>query len=79
MSDYLDGVLSVRRRRRLARHAERCPDCGPMLRGLMRVTTVLRSLGRMSTVDASVVPSVLDRVREEPLAASSSPSKDAGS
>lgn len=50
-----------------------------MLRGLMRVTTVLRSLGRMSTVDASVVPSVLDRVREEPLAASASPSKDAGS
>ena len=49
-----------------------------MLRGLMRVTTVLRSLGRMSTVDASVVPSVLDRVREEPLAASAT-SKDAGS
>jgi anti-sigma factor RsiW len=36
MSDYVDGELSPRRRQRIERRAERCPECGPLRRTLAR-------------------------------------------
>lgn len=41
LSAYLEGDLTTRQRRRLERHAEACPECGPALRQLR---TLLREL-----------------------------------
>lgn len=66
MSDALDGDLTPRQRARFARHVDDCPECGPMLRGLIRVRGVLRTLAAGETGrDASVVPAVLERMRQE--------------
>ncbi len=64
VSDYLDGELSPRQRRRLLAHAELCPDCGPMLRTLTVLLWELRELGRQPQV--TVVPGVVERLRQEP-------------
>ena len=66
MSDALDGDLTPRQRARFARHVDECPECGPMLRGLIRVRGVLRTFALDETSrDASVVPAVLERIRQE--------------
>jgi anti-sigma factor RsiW len=65
LSDYLDGDLTSRARRRLRAHAHDCPACGPTLCSLKRVVQGLRSLPSMD--DPSIAPSVISRLRTEPV------------
>ncbi|MGE3811178.1 MAG: zf-HC2 domain-containing protein [Candidatus Nanopelagicales bacterium] len=73
MSDAVDDELSARQRARFVHHVDECPECGPMLRGLIRVRSALRAIGDSTSDDATVVPAVLDRLHEEPV-----PSERAG-
>ena len=66
MHYYLDDELSERERRRLLRHADLCPECGPMLRSLVLLLFELRELGRPEPPD-KVAPAVIERIRREPL------------
>jgi len=66
MHDYLDGELSERERRRLLRHSDHCPECGPMLRTLVVLLFELRELGRRRPPE-TVAPAVIERIRREPL------------
>ncbi len=75
MPDYLEGDLGGRQQRRLARHADECPDCGAMLRGVTRVRIMLRSFGRPRP-QTTVVPSVLERIRHDEADASGGPHKE---
>jgi anti-sigma factor RsiW len=61
---YLDGELVAHDRRRLARHAVMCPECGPMLASLVRLLWALRLL--RVTPRPSVAPAILVRWRAEP-------------
>ena len=62
MSDYVDGELSPRQRRRIERHADLCPECGPLRRALLRLTVALGDL--RSPADLSIAPTVIRRLRE---------------
>jgi anti-sigma factor RsiW len=64
VSDFLDGELSERHRRRLQAHAELCPDCGPKLRTLTILLWELRELSRPPAAVA-IAPRVVERVRRE--------------
>jgi anti-sigma factor RsiW len=64
ISAYIDGELARAERSRLERHADDCEECGPMLRSLRWLVGALRTLG--APPEASVVPSVLQRLRAEP-------------
>jgi hypothetical protein len=66
MHDYLDDELSRRERLRLLRHADLCPECGPMLRSFVVVFLELRELGRRDRSN-TVASGVIDRIRREPL------------
>jgi len=61
--DYVDGELERAERFRLERHADTCEECGPMLRSLLWLVRALRTLG--APPEASVVPSVLERLSAE--------------
>jgi anti-sigma factor RsiW len=61
MSDYVDGDRSAAQRRRLERHADLCPECGPLRRALMWLVVELRELRRPP--DRSIVPDVVDHLR----------------
>jgi anti-sigma factor RsiW len=61
MSDFLDGDLSPAQRRRLERHGDLCPECGPLRRALVWLVVELRELRRPP--DRSIVPDVIERVR----------------
>ena len=63
ISDYIDGELAGAEQRRLKRHADTCAECGPLLRSLLWVVGTLRTLG--APQEASIVPSVLERLRAE--------------
>ena len=64
LSDFIDGELSARDRRRLEVHASVCSDCGRTRRTLAVLVRELRRLaGRRS--NRTVVPAVLDRIRRE--------------
>ena len=63
MSDYLDEAMTSRQRARFDAHASICPECGPLLRGLVWVVHGLRGL-RMDA-SRSVAPSVIERLRAE--------------
>ncbi len=65
MSEGLDGELSPRQQARFARHVDECPECGPMLRSLIRMRAALRQVGETPNA-ASIVPGVLERLRSEP-------------
>jgi anti-sigma factor RsiW len=65
LSDYVDGELTLRARRRLQRHADQCPDCGPTLDSLIRVVHALRTLPQ--TDRPSIAPAVISRLRQEPV------------
>jgi anti-sigma factor RsiW len=65
MSDYVDGVLSPRQRRRLDAHAHLCPECGPLTRALTVLVWELRELGSRPP-GRSVAPGVIERLRREP-------------
>lgn len=63
MSDYVDGELSWRERRRLELHAQDCPDCGPAIRALR---SLLRLLHGVAVRHSTAAPqSVFDRVRAD--------------
>ena len=72
MPDALDGTLTLRQRARFAQHVDECPECGPMLRGLIRLRAVLRSIATDasdpdgSNPDGSIVPAVLEYLRTHP-------------
>ena len=62
MSAYVDDDLSARQRQRVERHADLCPECGPLRRALLRLTAALRDLRRPP--DRSVAGSVIRRLGE---------------
>jgi len=72
MPDALDGTLTPRERARFAQHVDECPECGPMLRSLIRLRVALRSIATDApepdgcTPDGSVVPAVLEHLRAHP-------------
>lgn len=63
MSDFVDGALSARRRRRVERHADVCRECGPLRRALVRLVAELRMLRDPSAGQPSVAPLVVARIR----------------
>lgn len=62
LSDYIDGDLDPQERRRLARHADLCPECGPLLRAL--TVTVFRLRQLRVRPREPVAPRVIERLRE---------------
>jgi anti-sigma factor RsiW len=76
VSDYVDGDLSRRQRLRIARHVDECPECGPMVRGLLRIRLVLGALGRPGSKRTTVVPLVLERLRDDESSAGAAPTAD---
>lgn len=62
ISEYVDDELSHRQRRRIERHADLCPECGPLRRALLRLTAALRDL--RSPPDSSIAPNVIRRLRD---------------
>ncbi len=69
MPDALDGTLTPRRRARFAQHVDECPECGPMLRGLIGLRVALRSIptdAADSNPDGSIVPAVLEYLCAHP-------------
>jgi anti-sigma factor RsiW len=65
MSDYIDGKLSSRARRRLEAHARLCPECGPLRRSLTVLVWELRELGRAAPPARAVAARVIERLRRE--------------
>jgi len=64
MPDALDQTLTPRQRARFAQHVEDCPQCGPMLRGLIRVRIALRMLNEQPEgVEGSIVRAVLGHLQ----------------
>ena len=63
MSDYIDEDMTSRRRARFEAHASICPECGPLLRGLLTMVHALRRL--RAEAGRSVAPSVIERLRAE--------------
>ena len=67
-SDYLDGELSQRRKRRVEWHAGDCPECRELLRGLKALIASLGGLrddvGELAA--ASLLESVRARLDESP-------------
>jgi len=61
MSDYVDGDMSFRDRERLERHADLCPECGPLRRALFWLTVELRELRRPP--ERSIAPRVIEHLR----------------
>lgn len=62
MSAYVDGELDAAERRRFERHADRCPQCGPMRRTLLRLMDELRDLRASPT--HSIAPGVIEHWTE---------------
>ena len=65
MSDYIDGELTSRQRRRLEAHARLCPECGPLRRTLTVLVWELRELGRSRPTGTTVADGVIERLRSE--------------
>ena len=63
MSDYLDGNLGPRERRRLEEHVHWCPECRHLLETLRR--TVEGLMGLRPAPDPSVASGVIERLRRE--------------
>jgi len=74
MSAYIDGELDAEDRRRLERHADLCPECGPMRRTLVWLTRELRDLRRGP--ERSVAPGVIERWMERERASSRGGDRD---
>jgi anti-sigma factor RsiW len=65
LSAYIDGDLNQGERRRLERHADLCPECGPLLRAL--TVTVFRLRQLRARRPAHVAPKAIERLRAEEL------------
>ncbi|MCA1701084.1 MAG: zf-HC2 domain-containing protein [Actinobacteria bacterium] len=63
MSDFVDGALSARARRRIQRHADACPECGPLRGALVRLVGELSRLRIALGADRSIAPLVVARIR----------------
>jgi anti-sigma factor RsiW len=63
MSDYIDGDMKPRARRRLEAHAVFCPECGPLLRTLLTIVHGLAVLPR--PLHEPIAPAVIERLRRE--------------
>jgi anti-sigma factor RsiW len=61
MSEYVDGDMPPRERERLERHADLCPECGPLRRALFWLTIELRELRRQP--ERSIAPQVIEHIR----------------
>jgi anti-sigma factor RsiW len=59
LSAAVDDALTPREKARVVRHVSECPECGPMLRGLIVMRGALRAMGSGDAPRASVVPGVL--------------------
>jgi len=68
MSDYLDGELAARGRRRLERHVRDCEECRAVLRGLTQMLEKLHAVhvpgGRPEPRELAA--RVRERLREHP-------------
>jgi anti-sigma factor RsiW len=64
LSEFIDGELSARDRRRLEAHASVCPECGRMRRTLAVLVHELRRLAARRS-NGSVAPAVVERIRRE--------------
>jgi len=62
LSAAVDDALTPREKARVVRHVSECPECGPMLRGLIVVRGTLRAIGSGRAPRTSVVPGVLARL-----------------
>lgn len=71
LSSYLDGGLSDRRTKAVARHVEACPACGRELAALRKVSSALAS-----QEDVEARPGWLSRVQEQ-VAAGARPASTA--
>jgi anti-sigma factor RsiW len=66
LSDYVEGELQPRARRRVVRHLLMCRRCRAVLRSLRATIAGLNTLGRAEPApDPTVVDSVIARVRSE--------------
>ena len=63
MSDYIDEDMTSRQRARFEGHASICPECGPLLRGLLAMMHALSGL--RAEPSRSVAPSVIERLRTQ--------------
>jgi predicted anti-sigma-YlaC factor YlaD len=65
LSDHLDGELTGRAERRVARHLARCERCREALRSLARAVESLESLGRVTLAvpGPPLADSVVERIR----------------
>jgi hypothetical protein len=69
-SDYVDGRLTPRERRRPEAHARLYPDCGRLRRSLTVLVSELRQLGRARPTGTAAT-AVIGRLRSEPLSSDS--------
>jgi anti-sigma factor RsiW len=67
LSDYLDGDLGARTRRRVGRHLARCKHCQALLESLTRTLEQLRSLGSIDqgTTEPATVRAIVERIERE--------------
>jgi anti-sigma factor RsiW len=67
LSDYLDGDLGARTRRRVGRHLARCKHCQALFESLTRTLEQLRSLGSIDqgTAEPATVRAVIERIERE--------------
>jgi anti-sigma factor RsiW len=64
MSEYVDGELSTRQRRRIGRHADECPECGPLRRSLTRLVAELNAMRAISSGRTELARAVIQHVRD---------------
>jgi predicted anti-sigma-YlaC factor YlaD len=67
LSDYLEGDLGARTRRRIGRHLARCKHCQALLQSLTRTLEQLRSLGSIDqgSPEPATVRAVIERIERE--------------
>lgn len=65
LSDHLEGELRGPARLRVARHLDRCPECGALFRSLARTVHGLRALGPRPSTSSSLA-AIIGRIADEP-------------
>jgi anti-sigma factor RsiW len=67
LSDYLEGDLGPRTRRRISRHLARCMHCQALLQSLTRTLEQLRPLGSIDqgSPEPATVRAVIERIERE--------------
>jgi anti-sigma factor RsiW len=75
LSDYLDGDLRARARRRLERHAADCPECSRGIRALKALLRLVAGVDEPGEIRAPA--SAFDRVRANARASSPDPDRRA--